>query len=169
MNFMKNKQQHIKGMFKELGLLSSEYDFENIIPNSNFRNEVSKFNTEASNILKFSPELFVMPSSIRGNEEEKIKIVKNNIFFVKIITDLKFSKEELEIYEKYYKNTKVMILYLDFNKKSLFLDNFSNLKTRGKIKSPKQNIIDFVYNMNLSKSRDEVKEIVSKWNNLIFK
>jgi hypothetical protein len=154
--------EYIRSMFRELGLISALYGFESIIPNENFIEEVEKFNTDSANMLRFSPDLFIMPAHVLGIEEQKENIVKKQIFFIKILMEPKILTEEMDILNKFYKETNFFFIFLDFKNKKILIDKLQEMNLKN------MDIIKVLLEMQLSQSPSEIERIVSKYTNLIF-
>lgn len=160
-------------LFDKLGLLCSKYQFDDIIQKKEIRDEIKEFNTDLSKILILSPNYFVMPGELRGTTEEKIEKVKLQTFFVKIIKDGYLSKNEAEIYKKYYGENNIVIMNLDFVKKKILISKLSNLTKKIKDERVLLKFLDeesykFFLSINLNVTNEEIKQFMIDYKRLIF-
>lgn len=146
----------LREFFHSVGLLASDYRFEKIVPREATRTLLQKKPNEAAKILIHSPDLFVMPASLRGKPNERIKCAIAQTFFVKLLTaNATMSLDEYNTYIKYYPVEKFVLA--GFEEEKLRLFNLSTVKPliKGKtatFKIPKTALIkNFLQKANIDK------------------
>ena len=160
-------------LLRKLELIYAKYGFEHVVPRENIRKHILEFDSDSAKILKFSPDYFVMPSSLTGVSKDKILKVKRETFFVKILSEKILLNEIYEIYKQYYGLENVFVVYYDYKLKRALLSFLSDIKVKKGSKYSEISITidatDVIKRIKPDYAKEQCKTIIEEFNKSVFK